>query len=516
MIDMIQISNDNTTIGNTYSTYHYEKYNQDGDENYFEEIIDKMILDEVVGMNESFRNAISKLSKDKKRMAILSLLDKDRNLFKGIKSLVDKGVNKMEHLKEVILMLREYVKVGEVEKKKFGEVMTDLNLVKHILSRIPEKDFQNPKKTFIDFANGTGVFPLVVIYKLMNGLSEIIKDPEERYKHIIENQIFVSEIQPKNMFLYMCLVDPYDQYKLNIFTGSSLNEDSKKTSAFRNHMKDVWKKDSFDYGIGNPPFNQMIDMKFVRLSYELCDITCIVHPSTWLLDKKGKQKAFIETKELVKNHLESIELFNGNKIFNIVLAVPCCITYIDKNKKSKNIKCLDKLNSINIIYEDINQINKYSNLDIYPSLKNKITTNTDKNLQDVIKIDDGSNFYVNISQITGNVFTNSETEMVKNDFYTLVGKEITVSNEPRKQREKTQVSFIKKEDANNFIKYLKTDFVRFCLSMLKNNKNVYCGEMSLIPWLDFSQEWTDENLYKHFNITKEEIMFIEKYIPKYY
>ena len=52
--------------------------------------------------------------------------------------------------------------------------------------------------------------------------------------------------------------------------------------------------------------------------------------------------------------------------------------------------------------------------------------------------------------------------------------------------------------------------------MLKNNKNVYCGEMSLIPWLDFSQEWTDENLYKHFNITEEEIMFIEKYIPKYY
>ena len=56
--------------------------------------------------------------------------------------------------------------------------MTDLNLVKHILSRIPEKDFQNPKKTFIDFANGTGVFPLVVIYKLMNGLSEIIKELE--------------------------------------------------------------------------------------------------------------------------------------------------------------------------------------------------------------------------------------------------------------------------------------------------------------------------------------------------
>jgi site-specific DNA-methyltransferase (adenine-specific) len=40
--------------------------------------------------------------------------------------------------------------------------------------------------------------------------------------------------------------------------------------------------------------------------------------------------------------------------------------------------------------------------------------------------------------------------------------------------------------------------------------------MSLIPLLDFTQEWTDEKLYKEFNLTEEEIKFIEKNIPKYY
>ena len=54
----------------------------------------------------------------------------------------------------------------------------------------------------------------------------------------------------------------------------------------------------------------------------------------------------------------------------------------------------------------------------------------------------------------------------------------------------------------NFLKFLKTNFVRFCLSINKNNSQLECGEMSLIPWLDFTQEWTDEKLYKHFDKMK--------------
>ncbi len=502
---------------------HYEEYQKTGDTNYFEEIIDAMVLDGISGMNDSFKNAIKSLPKEKKRMTILSLLDKDLNLFTKIKSFVsNEKLSKVDHLKDVILMLREYVKVGEVEKKKFGEVMTDLNLVKHILSRIPEEDFKDPNKTFIDFANGTGVFPLVVIYKLMQGLEDLIPDPEERYKHIIENQIYVSEIQPKNMFLYMCLVDPHDEYKLNIYTGSSLEDGSKGQSAkFRNHMKNVWKRDKFDYGIGNPPFNQMIDMKFVRLSYDLCDVTCIVHPSTWLLDEKGKQKAFIETKELVKDHLESIELFNGNGIFSVSLFVPCVITYINKNKIVKGIKCYDKINNTELEYDNISQINKFSNLSIYPNIKNKIMSHSlINNLSSrMIKYDknntssNDSFFYVNISRIRGHVDLKSSTTMLKDDFYTIVTKDSKVEMRPIKSL------YFKFEDnflANNFLHFLKTKFCRFSLSLYKNASYLDRGEMKAIPWLDFTKEWTDEKLYEEFNLTEEEIEFIEKHIPKYY
>jgi hypothetical protein len=236
---MLELIDNTQIIGATYTPKHYQLFEKNGNKNLFEEVIDMMMLD---GFSEEFKQRVINMPLKEKRMAILSLLDKDRNLFLKIKSFISsEKLSKVEHLKQVILMLREYVKVGEVEKKKFGEVMTDLNLVKHILSRIPKEAFESPYTTFCDFANGTGVFPLVVIYRLMIGLEKWQPNPELRYKHIIENQIFVSEIQPKNMFLYMCLVDPYDEYNLNIYTGSSLEE------GFRLHMKNVWKKESFNY-----------------------------------------------------------------------------------------------------------------------------------------------------------------------------------------------------------------------------------------------------------------------------
>lgn len=496
--------------GTTYSVSHYNEYAKNGDKNLFEEVIDQMMLD---GLNPILQEKIKSLPLRDKRLNILAFLDKDRNLFMKIKSFISsEKLSKVEHLKEVILMLREYVKVGDVEKKKFGEVMTDLNLVKHILSRIPKESFEDPNKTFIDLSNGTGVFPLVVIYRLMVGLEKWQPDPELRYKHIIENQIFVSEIQPKNMFLYMCLVDPYDEYKLNIYTGSSLEE------GFRKHMKEVWNKESFNYSIGNPPFNQMIDMKFVRLSYEIADITCIVHPSTWLLDEKGKQKAFIDTKDLIKEHLESIELFNGNGVFGISLFVPCVITYVDKKKNKVGIKCFDRINNINIEYKDIYDINKYSNFDVYKRLQNKILSisKVDNLLNHVNK--KYGDFFVNIPQIRGDVKNRDkiglgmDTPMVADSFTTIISGKFKVEKSPKQQ----PFSFKTEIEANNFLSYIKTNFARFSMSILKNNQNQHRGELSIIPWLDFSQEWTDERLYKEFDLTEEEIKFIEKNIPKYY
>ena len=511
----------------TDSVKNYEHYNQNGDINYFEEVVDKMILDGIAGMNETFKNAIINLPRDRKRMTILSILEKDIKLFNKIKALVDKDINKMEHIKDVVLMLREYVKIADVEKKKYGEVMTPLELVKSMLNKLPKDVWSNPNLKWLDSCNGTGPYPIMVIYKLMNGLKDWEPDDEKRYKHILENMIYVGEIQPKNMFLYMCAVDPFDTYQLNVYTGSFLEKE------FDYHMKSVWNVEKFDIIIGNPPYNQMIDMEFLCKSHEISDIVLYVHPSTWLLDEKGKQRKFKNTKEKVGKDLVSFELFNGNKLFGIALFVPCVITYFNKNEKHDSIKCIDSINDKKIEYKDIYQINKFSDIDTYLSLKQKIFSISNGNNIDMYKIFNISTkrnnksgkvekyahlntigeYYINIAQIRGNVNLRSNKSMIQDDFYTIVSRDNKVE---RSIDNHMFFKFSCESEANNFLNYLKTDFVRFCLSIYKNNSQLECGEMEMIPYLDFKKEWNDENLNILFNLTESEKNFINLNIEKYY
>ena len=512
---MIEITAENTVLGATYSQSNYEDFKEN--KNIFEEVIDALMLDQYSDEPE-LTEFIKTLPGDKKRLAILSLLDKDNNMWLKLKSMLgDTNLSKVAQIKDVVLMLREYVKIAEVEKKKFGEVMTPLDLVKEMLATLPIEVWSNPDLKWLDPANGTGPFPIMVIFKLMKGLEKWQPDEELRYKHIIENMIYVCELQPKNMFLYLCAIDPKDEYNCNVYTGSFLDD------SFDKHMREIWNIDSFDIVIGNPPYNQMIDMLFLSKSYNISDSILFVHPSTWLLDEKGKQKKFNNTKELVKEHLESIKLFNGNGVFGISLFVPCVISYINKYKKNSGIICFDKINSVELVYNKIEDINKFSNVDIYPILKNKlINFCKDNNLNKVIKNQVDKTYFVNLAQIRGHVKDTNKlgldmnSAMLVEDFYTMVSRNLTVSLQKRIQREKTQVSFDTEIEANNLLKYVKTNFSRFCLSILKNNGNLYCGEYSLIPWLDFKQEWDDNKLYQYFELTKEEIEFINKHIPTYY
>lgn len=64
----------------------------------------------------------------------------------------------------------------------------------------------------------------------------------------------------------------------------------------------------------------------------------------------------------------------------------------------------------------------------------------------------------------------------------------------------------------NVMSYIHTRFFRFLVLQKKNSQNAAKGVYEFVPLQDFSKPWTDEELYKKYGLTDEEIQFIESMI----
>ena len=69
-----------------------------------------------------------------------------------------------------------------------------------------------------------------------------------------------------------------------------------------------------------------------------------------------------------------------------------------------------------------------------------------------------------------------------------------------------------KSKADNLLSYLKTKFVRFLVLQTITSINITRNNYQFVPLQDFSKPWTDEELYKKYGLTDEEIQFIESMI----
>lgn len=507
----------------------FEEYQITKNKNLFEEVIDRMMLD---GFSPEFSSKIMNLPLKDKRMAILSLLDKDRDLFLKIKGLINNDIGKMDHIKDVILMLRKYVKVGEVEKKKFGEVMTPLELVKEMLATLPEDVWSNPNLKWLDPANGTGPYPMWVIFRLMKGLESWEPNEEKRYKHIVENMIYVCELQPKNMFLYMCAVDPWDIYQLNIYTGSFLEE------GFDKHMKEVWGVDKFDIVIGNPPYNTELDYSkgsatplynlFTEKSIKISNQIIFVTPSRWFAGGKGldgfRNMMMSSGKIKFINHYDNVKsIFN-----NVEMKGGLSYFLFDKNHSGFtkfNGVDLD-LNSYDIIPTDISKsafslINRFldsKNLnEICKGQSYAGVTSNDKRLSierkspnDVIcyvSLQKGLKNYIDPNQVKNipsynnyKVFTSrtyGAGPAFNPRFY--IGLPTEICNQ-------SNIAFIvnSEKEAQSLKSYLSTKFANKLLSFRKITQDIKPDTCKWIPMVPFDREWTDEKLFEYFNLTEEE------------
>jgi len=134
---MLKISNIEGTNFGTASNV-YDVYNEEHDKNIFEIVVDNLILDKYSDDDE-LKDYIKSLPIKNKRISILSVLGDDNVLWKQIKDLLDKELSSYERLRSVYKLLKEYVKIADVERKKHGEVHTPFKELAEPMVRLVEK-----------------------------------------------------------------------------------------------------------------------------------------------------------------------------------------------------------------------------------------------------------------------------------------------------------------------------------------------------------------------------------------
>jgi hypothetical protein len=305
-------------------------------------------------------------------------------------------------------------------------------------------------------------------------------------------------------------------------------------------MENKW-TEKFDVVIANPPYGsgtKKLDIKFLDKAIQICGGEIVfVHPSSQYVDGKGQNPLYKSINEKIGNNLKSVTLFNGNGLFGIGLYVPCAITHISMSNNQDNFDLIDLIRGErkNLKKENIDDISIFGYSPLFNNVKRRIKSICDSNgsLKEIATVlgfsgDQSSkmflknpnSFFVETTHIGG---SSKKGESVKNsdplhenNFFVLLKKNNLNFKRGVQPLFRIWFEFETETEAKNFIAYCKTNFFRACISFTKTNQNIAQNELSFIPAMDFTQEWTNEKLYAHFNITEEEQAFIKEVIPPYY
>lgn len=153
----------------------------------------------------------------------------------------------MNKIKEYVNnLIQKHLPAKTNEKSKFGEVFTPIIMIETLFSGFPKTIWKNSSCTWLDPAGGIGNFSLVLFFFLMDGLKDEIPNETKRAKHIIENMIFIAEINANNVSVCKKIFKNISPTATpNIHKGDFLKLD----------CKSIHWPNKFNCIIGNPPYN---------------------------------------------------------------------------------------------------------------------------------------------------------------------------------------------------------------------------------------------------------------------
>jgi len=414
-------------------------------------------------------------------------------------------------MNDTFSLLQKYTGISKYSK---SEVITPQWVVSDMVDLLPQEIF-NPDATFFDPAVKSGRFLIEIYYRLMNSeqMKQAFPNEQDRHKHIIEKQLFGFATSPT-----AATVVRKTLYDNPLSTGNIRFTSDKLT---KERVQGVFNNMKFDVVIGNPPYNKGMDIDFINLGFELSTKYCVmITPAKWQTAEDNQRIAskmtYGQFRKKIVPHMSNVVFYPDCKdVFDIYQCDGICYYLIDSN----NI--YDKCKVTNISYNRsyINRVETRSilNRESLWNIGNEIV----EYLGDTSKIEMQTGENCRYHVMTNSQLSGYDWFIPEGPRYCLAVSVIVDTKNGESWSGLKTLSFGSDDikECESFISYINTRFVRFLVAITLS------GEIGLPtsntfrfvpapPSGKFDHIYTDDELYKDFNLPQKYIDVIEAVIKE--
>ena len=447
----------------------------------------------------------------------------------------------IDNPKELLELITECLKPKDIEKKQFGEVFTPMALVSEMLDKLPIEVWKNKNLKWLDPATGMGNFPIAVYLRLMEELKDEIQDIKERKKHILENMLYMCELNKKNILICNQIFDINNEYQINIYQGDSLKIDTHKE----------WGIKYFDIIMGNPPYQQVdanghskgggnnLYTKFIYKGYELLNkngYLVFINPPTYFGVGRSNNKDDMNIRKDIFNNCNIlyINLEECNKYFPNIGSLFIYYVLQKTKKVNENLEILCRYDNKN--YKSIIDQQLLNDMVYIPYLLTNTSINICKKIKDTV------NKLKIFNQMTFDkrrpYMSNKKTDEFKYPIQA-TGVQIVYSSKICQYQTNKKVLMSRsgylrpfydngvigvggdcygclvetQQEGEYIIKLLESKLYTFYININKWSGFHHVKVLQDMPYIKI-EDINDEKIYKYFNLNEEEIKFIESVITK--
>jgi site-specific DNA-methyltransferase (adenine-specific) len=450
-------------------------------------------------------------------------------------------------------LLEDFERMGKEETPGTSE-----RLVKEMLD-LREDSWDNPNTKYVDLGCSTGTFLIEMAARLDKGLAQQIPDRQERLKHILEKQLFGYE---SNKVPYLMAKAAFQVLfgdvgvEPQLVLASPLEFSKRKVKEMKNKFDDC-------IVVGNPPYQENdgggtgssakpIYHKFMQFAKGLSPSQIImITPSRWFTGGKGldSYRAEMLSDKRIKKMIDypiATECFPGVSIeggvsyflWNKDYKGDCEMTTLWNNeihgpviRPLAEFPVLIRHSQAASIVRKVNNHKKKEKM-MNSQVQSRKPFGIPSFFKDYKKTSFDSSVKIYGFRWEGHIF---QDQVTKNKEWISLHKTLLPKargNEkdgpwqvlgPAKVAGPNEVCtetylvcglYKTSTEAENLSIFLKTKFARFLIWVIKMTQNISKGSFSFTPVLDMKTTWTDEMLYKRYNLDDSDINFIEKMIKE--